>query len=169
MDVLSHLLIGEALALPSQTGLKNNLLVAGFSVLPDLMQIPLYLRVGFLNRRLFWLPKREDWFKNNFRPRNPGWAGLWDVPHSLFFAALVVAPLVWFLHLPKMAAAAYLLHIFTDLLTHTGEWSVKIFYPFQFKAGGFTDAWAWKYSRMALAWLALGALILLAGAAFRRF
>jgi membrane-bound metal-dependent hydrolase YbcI (DUF457 family) len=68
---------------------------------------------------------------------------------------LIIIPLVIWLRLPRLAILAYLSHILLDLPTHTGEWGVKPFYPFPFMVNGFTDAWAWPFSYMAISWVVL--------------
>ncbi len=160
MDVITHLLIGEALALPTQSTLRDNLIVALFSLLPDTTQIPLYLHIGFINKRWLWFPRNSDWLKNHFRNKHPAWSALWEIPHSIIFFSLVIVPLVVIFDLPKMAAISYFSHIFVDLFTHTTEWGVKPFYPFNYKFKGFTDVWSWRFSKLAWLWTIFGILVI---------
>ena len=56
------------------------------------------------------------------------------LPHSL-----LVLPLV-----PRRWRAYYALHIFCDVLSHTGEWSIRLLYPLtNFSIPGFYDPWKW--------------------------
>ena len=120
MDIISHLLIGEILALPSQSNLKDNLIVAAFAVLPDITQLPIYLHIGHVNKRYFWWPKNSDWLHKRFRSRHPAWSALWELPHSFLFLLFVILPIVFCFHLPNMAIVSYFSHIFIDLFTCTG-------------------------------------------------
>ncbi len=157
MDSISHILIGKLLASSSKYSKKAVLITAFFSFLPDLSSIPMYLYLGYIKMRPFWIPYNSDW--NGLRESNPLRSSLWDIPHSLFFAVLIILPIVLYFKLPKIVFFAYLLHIFIDIFTHTGEWAVKPFYPFSYKIEGFTNAWFWPLWAMALSWLILIVLI----------
>lgn len=126
-----------------------------FAGLPDLPQVPLYLYVGFKHKRFLDIPKNSDWLREHFRTRHKFWSGLWEVPHSLWFLIFVVLPAVIYFNLPLMAAVAYGSHLFTDIFTHKGEWAIRPFYPFKFKAHGLTNGWAWNFSSMFVSWLIL--------------
>ena len=56
------------------------------------------------------------------------------LPHSL-----LVLPLV-----PRRWRAYYALHILCDVISHTGEWSIRLLYPLtNFSIPGFYDPWKW--------------------------
>ena len=158
MDIVSHALVGRALV-TSQDKRFDRYLVSFFGALPDVFQIPLYMFVGRLHDRPFYFPQTSDW--TGVRAAYPGWSLWWDIPHSLFFLLLVVTPAVLLLKLNKLAIAAYALHLFLDLFTHTGEWGLMPFFPFSYKFSGFTDAWAWDYPYFVISWAVLIACILL--------
>lgn len=153
MDFVSHILIGRVLATSPKNSRKNIYLITFFSFLPDLPQIAIYLYLGFIKARPFLIPLNTDW--DGFRTLHPIWSAVWEIPHSIFFAFLVILPLVLIFKLSKMAFIAYLSHIFVDLFTHAGEWSTKIFYPLPYLVNGFTNAWAWPFTSMFLSWLIL--------------
>ena len=157
MDIVSHVLIGGALAVPVANSAQEVGIITLFSVLPDLFQIPLYLRIGSLYHRSFWISHSYDW--KGFRKAHPLWSELWEIPHSLLFLVFIVVPLVMIFDLPLMAMAVYFLHIFVDGFTHRGEWALKPLYPFSYKERGFTNAWAWGGRRMVISWIVLGVTI----------
>jgi membrane-bound metal-dependent hydrolase YbcI (DUF457 family) len=160
MDVVSHLLIGAGLGFASGYDLKDTFITAGFGFLPDVSQSLIYLRLGYLKRRPFWIPENKDWFTGGkFRKQNPHWISLYDIPHSLLCWAFIVIPLVLYFELPSMAIYAYLSHILIDLFTHGDEWGIKPFYPFQWKISGFTDAWAWRIERYLVSWIIIAIFI----------
>jgi membrane-bound metal-dependent hydrolase YbcI (DUF457 family) len=155
MDVVSHLLIGRALAEFGNYSPSQVAVITAFGALPDLPQAPLYLYVGYKHKRFLDIPKNSDWLREHFRNKHPFWSGLWEVPHSLWFLLFVVVPLVCYAGLPLMAAAAYASHLVVDIFTHKGEWAVKPFYPLKFKAHGLTNGWAWHIPAMLISWAAL--------------
>jgi hypothetical protein len=60
--------------------------------------------------------------------------GFYFLPHSL-----LVLPLV-----PPKWRTYYALHILCDVVSHTGEWSIRLFYPLtNFSIQGFYDPWKW--------------------------
>jgi len=63
----------------------------------------------------------------------PGWTHFfYFLPHSF-----VVLPLV-----PERFRVYYALHILCDCAAHTGEWSMRPFYPLSnFQVEGFYDPW----------------------------
>jgi len=158
MDSISHILIGKLLASSPKYSKKAVFITAFFSFLPDLSSIPMYLYLGYIKARPFWIPYNSDW--NGVRELRPVWSALWDIPHSLFFAVLIILPIILFFKLPKIAFFAYIFHIFIDIFTHTGEWAVKLFYPLSYKIEGFTNAWTWPLWTMAISWLILIVLII---------
>lgn len=152
MDVVSHAIIGGMLV-DSRKGKRLLGWAAFFSVLPDIFQIPIYLFLGYVNHRPFFFPLNSDW--EGVRSQYPALMLWWEIPHSLLFWVLVIAPLVYFLKLPIVALWAYFFHLFVDLFTHTGEWGVKPFFPLSFQVDGFTDAWAWNFYYFPIAWAVL--------------
>ena len=56
------------------------------------------------------------------------------LPHSL-----LVLPIV-----PRKWRTYYTLHILCDVISHTGEWSIRLLYPLtNFAIPGFYDPWKW--------------------------
>jgi membrane-bound metal-dependent hydrolase YbcI (DUF457 family) len=156
MDAMSHALVGVAIATTERYGIQEGALVVFFSVLPDILQIPLYLKVGKDSGRTFWIPKDSDW--QGFRDTYPGWSSVFDIPHSLFFLIPLYLAIAW-LHLPLILLFAYFVHIVLDLFAHQGEWKVKLFYPINASIDGITSAWSWSYGRMIVSWAVLVVLI----------
>jgi hypothetical protein len=166
MDIFSHVLIGRALATPPQNAKKDIWIITIFSYLPDLFQSVLYLYLGIINSRPFFFPLNSDW--DGVRELHPFLSALWEVPHSIFFVLLVIAPIVYFFKFPKMALFGYIFHILIDLLTHSGEWATKLFYPFSYKIEGFTNAWSWPIQSMVASWVILLVIIFVLHYFFRR-
>lgn len=161
VDVLSHTLVGGLIeCLAVVRGRWKRVLVISFAFIPDLPVLFVYPLLGHENARPYWIPPNSDWI--GVRETHPVWSVLWEVPHSALFWVLVVVPLVLWLRLPRVAVLAYLSHILLDLPTHTGEWAIKPFYPFDYMFEGFTDAWAWPLHYMAVLWVVLGLLIFIA-------
>lgn len=158
MDIVSHFLIGWLIGEAANASLRDTAIIAFFGFLPDLFQIPIYIYVGKRNRRRFHYPHHKDWV--GARKAHPYLMNLWEIPHSAVFMLLIVA-LALALNLPYLAIVAYASHIFIDLFTHTGEWSVMPFYPVKAKFEGFTDAWSWSVKWMVASWLTLITLILI--------
>ena len=158
MDAMSHALVGVAIATAGRYGVQESALVVAFSVLPDIIQIPLYLRVGRGSGRMLWIPKDVDW--EGFRNKHPGWSAFFDIPHSLFFLIPIFLVIAW-LHLPPIFLFVYLVHIILDVFTHQGEWKVKLFYPINISINGIANAWSWSYKKMIASWAILAALIYL--------
>ena len=148
MDILSHILIGEIIALPTQSTVKNNLWVVGFSYLPDLPQIILYLYVGFLKKRFLWIPKNQDWYKIPLRDKHKFWVSLWDMPHSFLFWLIVIIPIVFIFNLPLACVVSSLMHLIIDLLTHKGLWAVRPLFLVKQKLKGITNAWEWSFKKI---------------------
>ena len=153
MDFISHILIGRMLASSRKKNMRSIYAVTFFSFLPDLTLIPLYIFLGFTNNRLFWIALPSDW--DGFRSLHPLLSLLWEIPHSVFFAFLIILPIIFYFKLPKIAFIAYLSHILVDLFTHAGEWAMKPFYPFQYSFNGFTNAWSWSFKNMFITWFIL--------------
>jgi hypothetical protein len=158
MDIISHGLVGNVFKEFDRSGSwKDKAVIVAFAFLADVpVMLLMYPLLGREHGRAFWIPRDLDWV--GARAAHPVWAMSWEVPHSIFFWLLVIIPLVFWLRLPKLAILSYLSHILLDLPTHTGEWGVKPFYPFGYMVNGFTDAWAWPISYMAVAWAVLLAI-----------
>jgi len=160
MDVVSHVLVGKLFEAGAKiNSWKHRLIVISFAALPDLPIAFVYLLLGREKGRPFWIPLNSDWI--GVRAAHPVWSAMWEIPHSLFFLLAVIVPLVYLRRWPKIAIASYFSHIFLDLFTHTGEWCVKPFYPLPYMVQGFTDAWKWPLSYMAVSWSILLVLIAL--------
>jgi len=157
MDIVSHALIGSLIASKTHNP-KVVFWSTIFSVLPDIPQIPQYFFVGFLGRRKFWIPKSQDW--KGVTAKYPGWAAQYFIPHS-FFILPIIGLVIWLFKLPLLALVAYALHIIIDIFTHTGEWSVKPFYPFKYKVSGLTNAWLWLPQYWVLSWIILSAAMVI--------
>ncbi len=157
MDIISHGLIGCLIGQFDKSASPKKVLGVGFAaMLPDFFQIPYYLVLGYLNNRPYWIPKNSDWI--GFRGKLPMLDLVWDVPHSLFFLFLVVLPLVYYFRLGIVIFLGYLSHIIVDLPTHTGEWNVRYFFPFQYTINGVTDAWSWGLTSLVISWVVLAIL-----------
>lgn len=167
MDVVSHLLIGKLIQVAAKVQVRREqALTVAFAALPDLPMAVVYPLLGRENGRPFWLPVQADW--SGLRELHPVWAAAWDVPHSLLFWALVIAPLVLLLKLPRVTLLAYLSHILVDVFTHTGEWSLRLLYPVDWAVSGITDGWTWSLGESALAWGVLAAAVAVAVAVTRK-
>ncbi|MBI4576868.1 MAG: hypothetical protein HY722_11450 [Planctomycetes bacterium] len=167
MDVVSHALLGRLLVLDDRGWTRAQLwLVAIFGALPDSLQVPLYLVVGGVHERPWWLPWNEDW--RGFREIHPYASWLWEVPHSLWFVLLAVVPLVIHFGLPRTCIAAYASHIVADVLTHHGEWATAPFFPLGPHVEGFWSAWDDHPLMWAACWLGLLAIYSVAARAWRR-
>ena len=154
MDLVSHALVGNIFKEASRVNsIRDKIIVVSFAFLPDLPVLLVYLLLGHEKGRPYWIPYNSDWM--GVRAAHPIWAALWEIPHSLLFLILVIAPLVVWLKWPKMAIASYLSHIVLDIPTHTGEWAVKPLFPLSLSTSGFTDAWAWPIPYMVISWLVL--------------
>lgn len=159
MDIVSHAILGGAinLGLKEPQTRKKILTNIIFALLPDFSLFFVFFYVGFINNRPFLIPFNSDW--NGFRSASPMLTALWEIPHSFFFALIIILPIILILKLPKTAFWAYCSHIFTDLFTHAGEWAVKPFFPFSYEFNGFTNAWAWNFSSMTFLWVMILASI----------
>lgn len=141
------------LVAPKNTLRRESLLFMTFGALPDLFQIPLYLFVGYMSARPYFFPLTEDW--EGIRDSFPSWMLLWELPHSLLFALFIIFPLIYIFNLPLKLILAYVLHIVVDIFTHSGEWSVKPFFPYDLTIEGFTDAWSWNPLLYPVSWLVI--------------
>lgn len=159
MDVVSHGLFSALLAAPSHLSRRARAAVVVAGMAPDAATIPVYLLLGREQGRPLWIPTHEDW--HGVREAHPVWSALWEIPHGVPFLLVVVLPLVAILRLPRLAFVAYAAHLGLDLLTHTGEWAVRPFYPWGPLVQGFTDAWRWPLWAMASSWAVLVGAILL--------
>jgi hypothetical protein len=159
MDLVSHGLMGSFAATFQRSGQSHpSWWITAFAVLPDLPVLAVYLLLGRSLDRPLWIPRETDWA--GVRAAHPVWPAMWEIPHSFFFVLLVVVPVVYLLHLPRLSIAAYLSHLFLDLFTHTGEWAIKPFFPLSGRFDGFTDAWKWPLPYMIVSWLVVIGLIL---------
>ena len=158
MDVISHGIIGRAIA-NSKTNGKDKGKIILFAILPDLFQIPIYLFLGYINKRPLFIPLNTDW--SGMREKYPNLMKLLDIPHSFLFLLTVISPVTIRLKFPRTVILAYFSHIFIDIFTHTGEWSINPFYPIKRKVEGFTDAWAWNFRRYLFSWIILTGLVVI--------
>lgn len=159
MDIVSHILIGKIVSFFNRKTKKADIFAMLFSFLPDLTQIPFYIYLGFENMRPFLFPYNSDW--NGGKIFHPFLTILWEIPHSFFFLFLIILPIVIFLKLPKIAFFAYFFHLLIDILTHSGEWAIKPFYPSSLIIDGFTNGWAWSTSWLFSSWLILSLIVIL--------
>jgi hypothetical protein len=158
MDLVSHVLVGKVFQTASKlNSLKEKFIVISFAFIPDIPVLFVYLLLGRANNRPYWIPYNSDWI--GVREAHPWWAAMWEIPHSIFFLLLIIVPLVLYFKWPKIAIFSYFSHIFLDAFTHTGEWRLKPFYPFNFMINGFTDAWAWPLQYMVVSWIFLVIMI----------
>jgi membrane-bound metal-dependent hydrolase YbcI (DUF457 family) len=157
MDVISHALIGKIFCYFDKKAERKNFWVILFSILPDFALIPFYIILGKEYQRYFWIAQNGDWMGASFT--HPILTGVYNTTHSIFFAILIILPVVIFFKLPKSAFFAYLSHIIIDVFTHTGEWTIKILYPSTFNINGFSDVWAWPFDSMIILWVILVAII----------
>jgi len=158
MDFISHALIGWIICLLSGANSNESFWIIFFSVIPDIVLIPVYIIMGRENKRFLWIAKNGDWTESNLK--HPVWAAIYDATHSLFFALLVIYPFVLFSNLPILGLIAYLIHIAVDIFGHKEKWAIKIFYPLKFKIKGFSNAWAWPVWALAISWGILLAIII---------
>ncbi len=161
MDVISHILLGKILSFFGKKTENKIFWVLLFSIAADIILIPFYIFLGKENGRFLWVAQNQDWAGASLA--HPFLTGMYDTTHSIIFLLLIIFPIVLFFRLPKMAFFVYFFHIVLDIFTHTGEWAIKIIYPLNFKIGGFSDAWAWPVSAMAVCWIILSAIIFLTG------
>jgi hypothetical protein len=155
LDTISHILVGNIFKEISRVrSLRDKLIIVSFAFAPDALGLLLvYPLLGHEKGRPYWIPHDSDWI--GAHAAHPVWAAIWEIPHSLFFLALIVVPLVLWLRWPKIAIGSYLSHILLDLPTHTGEWAERPFYPLGITVKGFTDAWAWRFSYWVVSWVFL--------------
>lgn len=159
MDIISHILIGKIISFFDKKNKSAGLWAMFFSSLPDLFQLPAYIYLGYINNRMFLIPKNIDW--NHTRNLYPFLhASTWEIPHSIFFLLLIIFPVILFFKLPKITFLVYFLHVLIDIPTHAGEWAIKPFYPINYTVGGITNAWAWPFSLMLACWIILLTIII---------
>ncbi len=141
MDILSHGLMGAAAGELDRRPRPGRLAWPFvFGALPDIFQaLFLYPFVGYVAGRPWLVPHHGDW--DGFREAYPYASMVWEVPHSAFFLLLVITPLVLRLRLPKLCILAYGLHLFTDIFSHTGEWSTVPLWPVPWTCEGYWDPW----------------------------
>jgi len=166
MDIISHALIGKIFCFFDKKAENRNFWVILFSIIPDFVLIPFYFVLGYQNNRFLWIAKNQDWAGASLT--HPILTNIYNVTHSIFFALLIILPIVLFFKMPKSAFFVYLFHIIIDIFTHTGEWTIKIFYPFNFDIDGFSDAWAWPIYLMVVSWLILLSIILYLNKFFKK-
>jgi membrane-bound metal-dependent hydrolase YbcI (DUF457 family) len=158
MDTISHILMGKAISIPEKSR-KSTFWTIFFSLLPDLSLVPFFIYLGYINKRMFFIPHNSDW--EGIRNLYPVLNSIQEIGHSFLFAFLIILPIIILFKLPKIAFGGYLLHLFVDLPTHTGEWAVKPFYPFNYSVEGFTDAWSWPLYAMVISWIILSIAIVI--------
>ena len=158
MDLVTHALSGVVFSQSKKYSRFEKAEIIFWSVFPDIGQIPQYLFLGFLKDRSFYLPWDQDW--SGFPESYPLMWLLWVIPHCLGLF-LLIAPFFFILKRPKMGLFAYFFHLVFDMFTHTGEFSMQLFYPLPYKFVGYSDAWKWPVHRMFLIWgvIILGLLI----------
>ncbi|KKQ57223.1 MAG: hypothetical protein US74_C0006G0006 [Parcubacteria group bacterium GW2011_GWA2_38_13] len=159
MDIVSHALIGRAIASSPNNSKMNNFWIIFFSILPDAPAAFTYIYLGIFNSRPFGIALDTDWI--GFREFHYFLSAASDAFHSIFLALIVIYFIIKYFKLPVMALLAYCSHIFFDLFSHTGEWSVSPLYPLQYQIDGFSDAWAWPFWAMAVSWVVLLIIIIL--------
>jgi len=159
VDFISHILIGKIIS--SYKEKKSQFWAMFFSFLPDLSLIPFYLILGFENNRVLFFPYNQDWAGTSIS--HYFLSSLYFLQHSFLFAFIFVLPIILYFRLPKIAFFAYFFHILIDIPTHTGEWAIKIFYPFNYAINGFTDAWSWPFFMMFVLWVILSSAIVSLG------
>jgi hypothetical protein len=152
-------LIGRAIASSPKNSRMNIFWIIFFSIIPDLPVAITYLYLGILNSRPFGIALDSDWV--GFKQIHNIFSSLYNTTHSFLFAIFLITPVIKYFKLPKIALLAYCLHIFSDLFTHSGEWSIKPFYPLQYRVEGFSNVWAWPFWEMAVSWTVLLIIILL--------
>jgi len=157
MDFISHALIGKIFCYFDKKAKGKNWIIILFSVLPDIVLIPFYIILGKENERFLWIAQNQDWAGSSIS--HPILTNSYNTTHSIFFALLIILPIVLALKLPKFAFWAYLSHIIIDVFTHTGEWTIKLFFPYNFNIDGFSNAWAWPISTMIIPWAILSLII----------
>jgi membrane-bound metal-dependent hydrolase YbcI (DUF457 family) len=159
MDIISHALIGKIFCYFDKKAKGKNWLVILFSIIPDFALIPFYIILGKENQRFLWIAQNQDWIGSSIT--HPILTNIYNITHSIFFALLIILPVVLIFKMPKSAFFAYLSHIIIDIFTHTGEWTIKIFYPLNFNLDGFSDAWQWPFYLMIVSWIILLSIIFL--------
>jgi membrane-bound metal-dependent hydrolase YbcI (DUF457 family) len=164
MDFISHALIGRIFCFfdKKTKGLNpkinKNWVVIFFAVMPDVVLIPFYAVLGKENNRFLWIAQNQDWVGSGIT--HPILTNAYNTTHSIFFAFLIILPIILILKIKKSAFFVYLFHIFIDIFTHTGEWSIKFLFPLDFNINGFTNAWAWPIPSMAISWIIFSGIIL---------
>ncbi len=151
VDFISHALIGWIISIFAKLNKKDTYVVVLFSFLPDIIHSVLYFYVGFISGRPFFIPHASDWV--GLRDTSIAAVLFNDIPHSLFFLLLVIVPIVLYFKLTKIAIVGYLSHILFDIVSHTGEWASKPFYPFSLTISGLADVWVWPIFSLSLLWI----------------
>jgi len=163
VDIISHALIGAAIGEVSATRSWRRVgwcaLLAASADFPQALF--LYPYVAYVHGRADFIPRLTDW--DHFRSAHAVASAIWELPHSVFFLALVVVPLVLYTRLPRAAIAAYASHLFIDIFTHTGEWSVAPLWPLPWRVEGFCDPWRWTPAEWAASIGSCAALWLVVG------
>lgn len=165
MDIVSHALIGKIISIP-QKSKRATFWTIFFSLLPDVSLTPFYVFLGIINKRPFLIAYNSDW--QGARNLYPVLDFIQSMGHSFLFALIIILPIIIIFKLPKIAFWAYIIHLLLDLPTHTEEWGVKPFYPFNYTVYGFTDAWSWPLYIMAISWIVLTAIIILVNRVYKK-
>ncbi len=158
MDVISHVLIGEIIFLLTGGTITTNFLIILFAVIADIVHIPYYLILGKKNNRKFCIAQKQDWEKMSEKYKF--FTILYNTTHNIFFAILIILPIILFFKLSIWIFFAYLSHIIVDIFTHKGELEIENFWPFKFKIDGFSNAWIWPIEKMIDSWIIFSTIIL---------
>ena len=145
MDPLTHALIGATIGELSPKRIKNRRLkgaVAG--MIPDLFNLLTYFYLGIKAGHNIPIAKPEDYYSNTWIIDHWTWMP-WEITHSFLFWAIVIVPITLYFKQPILIVIAYFSHLILDLPSHTGIWSSKPFYPFNYQFEGWFDAWAWDF------------------------
>ena len=124
MDTINHIIIGVVLGKITHTPLHIALIL---SIIPDIAVVIWWLYIGKNMKRFLWIPKNEDW--EQWYKKNKWISQLYYFLHS-FISLIIYIPLVYFLPLSWWIILVYpISHIFFDIITHKGIWSLQPFYP----------------------------------------
>jgi membrane-bound metal-dependent hydrolase YbcI (DUF457 family) len=159
MEFISHALIGKIFFyFDKKIKASQQWIVILFSVMPDFVLIPFYIVLGKENERFLWIAQNEDWIGSDLT--HPFLTNAYNTTHSFIFALIIILPIIVYFKLPRLAFFAYLFHIIIDIFTHTGDWTIKMFFPYSFNVNGFSNAWMWPISSMVISWIILSLIIL---------
>jgi len=144
VDIITHAIIGAIIAdlalwnRPLKERNRGRLIGAVLAAIPDLGglpgQIAFSLAAGdwpWVFDILHWEGVENSWLL----------AGYW-VSHS------ILLPVIAWIFLRRRGWAGWMFlawasHGFVDVLTHTGPWSIWLFYPLPGQIEGLADPWSW--------------------------